>query len=73
MTESTVKDSNGTPLTDGDTVQLIKDLKVKGAGETVKRGTTIKNIRLTSNDQEIECRTGSIKGLILKTCFLKKV
>lgn len=73
MTDSNVKDCNGTPLNDGDTVQLIKDLKVKGAGETIKRGTTIKNIHLTDNDEEIECRTGSIKGLVLKTCFVKKV
>ncbi len=71
--ENNVKDSNGTPLNEGDTVQLTKDLKVKGAGETLKRGTTIKNIHLTDNDAEIECRTGSIKGLVLKTCFVKKV
>jgi protein PhnA len=68
-----VKDSNGTQLNEGDTVQTIKDLKVKGAGETLKRGTTIKNIRLTDDPEHIECRTGSIKGLVLKTCFLKKV
>ncbi|MDE1900261.1 MAG: alkylphosphonate utilization protein [Alphaproteobacteria bacterium] len=73
MSDGEVKDSNGTVLNEGDSVQLIKDLKVKGAGETLKRGTTIKNIHLTSNDEEIECRTGSIKGLVLKTCFLKKV
>jgi protein PhnA len=73
MTESDVKDSNGTALLEGDSVMLIKDLKVKGAGETIKRGTVIKNIHLTSNDEEIECRTGSIKGLVLKTCFLKKM
>ena len=73
MSDSKVKDSNGAILSDGDTVQTIKDLKVKGAGETLKRGTVIKNIHLTDNDEEIECRTGSIKGLVLKTCFLKKV
>ena len=73
MTDNNVKDSNGTSLLEGDTVQLTKDLKVKGAGETLKRGTTIKNIHLTDNDEEIECRTGSIKGLVLKTCFVKKV
>ena len=72
MTDIQVKDSNGTVLQEGDTVQTIKDLKVKGAGETVKRGTVIKNIHLTDNAAEIECRTGSIKGLVLKTCFLKK-
>ena len=73
MSEIEVKDSNGTLLKDGDTVQLIKDLKVKGAGETLKRGTTIKGIRLTDNPDAVECRTGSIKGLVLKPCFLKKV
>jgi protein PhnA len=73
MNDIQVKDSNGTALNDGDTVQLIKDLKVKGAGETLKRGTIIKNIQLTDDAAEIECRTGSIKGLVLKTCFLKKV
>lgn len=72
MSQMDVKDCNGTPLQEGDSVQLIKDLKVKGAGETLKRGTTIKNIHLTDNAEEIECRTGSIKGLVLKTCFLKK-
>ena len=73
MSEIIVKDSNGAILHDGDTVQTIKDLKVKGAGETLKRGTVIKNIHLTDNNEEIGCRTGSIKGLVLKTCFLKKV
>lgn len=68
-----VKDSNGNRLAEGDSVQLIKDLKVKGAGETLKRGTIVKNIRLTGDPEEIEGRTGSIKGLVLKTCFLKKV
>jgi protein PhnA len=67
-----VKDSNGTILTDGDSVQVIKDLKVKGGSSALKRGTTFKNIRLTSKSEEIECRDG--KGtLVLKTCFLKKV
>ncbi len=68
-----VKDSNGTLLNDGDSVQLIKDLKVKGTSTTIKRGTVIKNIRLTSDEEEIECRTDKIKNLVLKTCFLKKV
>ena len=73
MTEIKVKDSNGSLLNEGDTVQVIKDLKVKGAGETLKRGSIVKNIHLTDNEEEIECRTGSIKGLVLKTCFVKKV
>ena len=67
-----VKDSNGNTLKDGDSVHVIKDLKVKGAGETLKRGTLIKNIRLTGNPGEIEGRTSTIKGLVLKTEFLKK-
>ena len=66
-----VKDSNGNILKDGDSVHVIKDLKVKGAGETLKRGTLIKNIRLTGNPGEIEGRTATIKGLVLKTCFLR--
>jgi protein PhnA len=67
-----VKDSNGNILKDGDSVHVIKDLKLKGAGETLKRGTLIKNIRLTGNPGEIEGRTSTIKGLVLKTEFLKK-
>lgn len=70
---SDVKDSNGNVLNDGDSVQLIKDLKVKGTSSTLKRGTIAKNIRLTDNPEEVECRVESIKGLVLKTCFLKKV
>jgi protein PhnA len=70
MTE--VKDSNGTPLQEGDSVHLIKDLKVKGTSITLKRGTLVKNIHLTGNEDEIECRVEKIKGLVLKTGFLKK-
>ncbi|NCC27513.1 MAG: alkylphosphonate utilization protein [Gammaproteobacteria bacterium] len=68
-----VKDSNGTALDSGDSVQVIKDLKVKGTSVTLKRGTVIKNIRLTSDEEEIECNADKVKGLVLKTCFLKKV
>jgi protein PhnA len=67
------KDSNGTALTDGDSVQVIKDLKVKGTSSTLKRGTLIKNIRLTDDDALIECNAEKIKGLVLRTEFLKKV
>jgi protein PhnA len=67
-----VRDSNGTLLVDGDKVVLIKDLKVKGAGETLKRGTVIKSIRLTDNAEEIDCRHDKIKGLVLRTEFVKK-
>ena len=66
-----VKDSNGNELKDGDAVQVIKDLKVKGASLTLKRGQTFKNIRLTSKEDEVECRQGG-STLALKTCFLKK-
>jgi protein PhnA len=71
MTETT-RDSNGTILNDGDSVTLIKDLKVKGTSETLKRGTLVKNIRLTGDAGEIECNTKQVKGLVLKTEFLKK-
>ena len=67
-----VRDSNGTPLNDGDSVTLIKDLKVKGTSVTLKRGTLIKNIRLTGNEDEIECRAEKVKDLVLRTEFLKK-
>ena len=68
-----VKDSNGSILNEGDSVTVIKDLKVKGSSVTLKRGTAIKNIRLTDNEEEIECNADKVKGLVLKTCFLKKV
>jgi protein PhnA len=67
-----VKDSNGNILADGDSVLLIKDLKVKGTTVTLKRGTVAKNIRLTSNEEEVECNVEKVRGLVLKTCFLKK-
>jgi protein PhnA len=67
-----VKDSNGNVLVDGDSVTTIKDLKVKGTSVTLKRGTMVKNIRLTDDEEEIECNVDKVKGLVLKTCFLKK-
>lgn len=66
------RDSNGTKLADGDAVTLIKDLKVKGTSTTLKRGTLIKNIRITDDPAEIECNAEKVKGLVLKTAFLKK-
>lgn len=66
------RDSNGTLLVDGDSVTLIKDLKVKGANVTLKRGTLIKNIRTTYDPAEIECNAEKVKGLVLRTEFLKK-
>jgi protein PhnA len=70
--EVQVRDSNGTLLSDGDSVTVIKDLKVKGSSITLKRGTVIKNIRLIDDVENIECNAEKIKGLVLKTCFLKK-
>jgi len=65
------KDSNGNILNDGDSVHLVKDLKVKGSSSTLKRGVKIKNIRLTEDPDEVECRVeGSV--IVLKTMFLKK-
>ena len=67
-----VVDSVGNELQDGDSVTLIKDLVVKGAGQTLKRGTVIKSIRLTGDDQEIDCRHPTIKGLVLRAEFVRK-
>jgi protein PhnA len=66
------RDSNGTILADGDNVTLIKDLKVKGTSVTLKRGTLVKAIRLTGDPDEIECRVEKVKGLVLRTEFVKK-
>ena len=65
------KDSNGTVLNEGDSVYVIKDLKVKGSSTVLKRGKVFKNIRLTGDSEEVECREGKTT-LVLKTCFLKK-
>ncbi|MGA1801011.1 alkylphosphonate utilization protein [Rhizobium sp. HT1-10] len=67
-----VRDASGTVLKDGDSVTLIKDLKVKGAGQTLKQGTVIKSIRLTDDPEEIDCRHDAIKGLVLRTEFVRK-
>jgi protein PhnA len=67
-----VRDSVGNLLANGDSVTLIKDLTVKGAGQTLRRGTVIKSIRLTGDDQEIDCRYEGIKGLVLRAEFVKK-
>lgn len=70
--KSTTKDSNGVILNAGDSVTIIKDLDVKGAGFTAKRGTTVKNISLTDNDEQIEGRVNGVK-IVLLSKFLKKV
>jgi protein PhnA len=67
-----VRDSVGNLLADGDSVTLIKDLKVKGTSQTLKRGTVIKSIRLTGDPQEIDCRFEGIKGLVLRAEFVRK-
>ncbi len=66
------RDSNGTVLKEGDNVTLIKDLKVKGTSVTLKRGTLVKGIHLTDDPAEVECRVEKVKGLVLRTEFLKK-
>lgn len=68
----TVRDSNGNELRDGDAVVVIKDLRVKGSSDTLKRGTSFKNIRLVEDDEEsVECGSGR-NTVVLKTCFVKK-
>ncbi len=67
-----VKDSNGTQLNDGDSVSVIKDLKVKGTSHVIKRGTLVKNIRITDSETEVDCNAGNLKGLSLETRWLKK-
>ena len=66
-----VKDANGNKLLYGDTIKLIKDLKLKGTSTILKRGTTVKNIRLTDNANEIDCRINKM-SLVLRTEFVKK-
>ena len=73
MTDDVTRDSNGAVLVDGDSVTLIKDLKVKGSGGvTLKRGTLVKKIRLTGDADEIEANVDKVRGLVLRTEFVKK-
>ncbi|MFI4999325.1 MAG: alkylphosphonate utilization protein [Reyranellales bacterium] len=67
-----VRDAVGNLLANGDSVVLTKDLKVKGANQTLRRGTVIRSIRLTEDSQEIDCRHESIKGLVLRAEFVRK-
>lgn len=69
---ASVVDAAGNILADGDAVTLIKDLKVKGANQTLKQGTVIRSIRLTDNPEEIDCKHETIKGLVLRTEFVRK-
>jgi len=71
-TELQIKDSNGNLLTDGDTISVIKDLKVKGSSNVVKVGTRIKNIRLVEGDHDIDCRIDGFGAIKLKSQFVKK-
>ena len=69
--DKTPRDSNGGELVDGDSVTLIKDLKVRGSSLVLKRGTKVKSIRLTENHEEVDCKIDGT-AMVLKTCFLKK-
>ena len=71
MDEIITKDSNGNILKDGDTVKLIKDLKVKSSSITLKRGTVVKNIKLTDDADEVDCRVEKM-AIVLRTEFLAK-
>lgn len=71
--EKVVKDANGNVLQDGDTVTVIKDLKVKGSSLVVKVGTKVKNIRLVEGDHDIDCKIDGIGAMQLKSEFVKKV
>ena len=66
-----VKDSNGNILQDGDAVTVIKDLKVRGSSDVIKRGTMVKNIKLTDDPAEIDCRVNKT-AMVLRTEFVKK-
>ena len=67
-----VTDINGNALVDGDSVKLTKDLKVKGAGITLKRGTVVKNIRVTESSEEIDCKIKKT-SIMLRTEFVQKM
>ena len=68
-----VKDSNGNILSDGDTVTIIKDLKVKGASSALKKGTKVKNIKLVEGDHNIDCKIDGFGAISLKSEFVKKL
>lgn len=68
-----IRDANGNPLEDGDSVTVIKDLKVKGSSLVVKVGTKVKNIRLVDGDHDIDCKIDGIGAMKLKSEFVKKV
>jgi protein PhnA len=70
--ERVIVDANGNPLADGDTVTVIKDLKIKGSSQVVKVGTKVRNIRLVDGDHDIDCKIEGIGAMKLKSCFVKK-
>lgn len=72
-TTKVFKDANGNTLQDGDTVTVIKDLKVKGTSSSVKVGTKVKNIRLVDGDHDIDCKIDGFGAMKLKSEFVKKV
>ncbi|MDQ7018430.1 MAG: zinc ribbon domain-containing protein YjdM [Robiginitomaculum sp.] len=71
--DKAIKDANGNPLNDGDTITVIKDLKVKGTSLVVKVGTKVKNIRLVDGDHDIDCKIPGIGAMKLKSEFVKKI
>ncbi|TKC16737.1 zinc ribbon domain-containing protein YjdM [Robertmurraya kyonggiensis] len=71
--EKVIKDANGNVLNDGDTVTVIKDLKVKGSSSTLKQGTKVKNIRLVDGDHDIDCKIDGFGAMKLKSEFVKKI
>lgn len=71
--EKVIKDSNGNVLTDGDSVSVIKDLKVKGSSSVLKMGTKVKNIRLVEGDHDIDCKIDGFGAMKLKSEFVKKI
>ncbi|EOR25814.1 alkylphosphonate utilization protein [Cytobacillus oceanisediminis] len=68
-----IKDANGNVLNDGDTVTVIKDLKVKGSSSVLKQGTKVKNIRLVDGDHDIDCKIVGFGAMKLKSEFVKKI
>ena len=70
--EHVIKDANGNVLNDGDTIAVIKDLKVKGSSSVVKIGTKVKNIRLVDGDHDIDCKIDGIGAMKLKSQFVRK-
>lgn len=71
-TTKIIRDANGTPLSDGDTITVIKDLKVKGSSTPLKVGTKVKNIRLVDGDHDIDCKIDGFGAMKLKSQFVKK-